>query len=183
MHSSPSFPCYVRNVFGFSFSELVVLIVVTVIVAGPKDLPKILRKMGQWSGKLRRMAYDLRAQSGIDDVLKTEGLADDINEIRKLARGELDHVSHAMDVRADYEPPADLPPMPITGTVREYPADGPDNYGALPDTAVVYGDAPVASEFAHDALYVTGDPNGALPEPALPVVSVVASAPSPGSEP
>jgi len=171
-------------VFGFSFSELVVLIVVTVIVAGPKDLPKILRKMGQWSGKLRRMAYDLRAQSGIDEVLKTEGLADDINEIRKLARGEIDHVAHAMDVRADYEPLPNPSPISTTGTIREYPADGPDNYGALPDTAVVYGDSPVPSDLARDALYVTGDPNGRLPAPPASAPSPAAPpAPSPGSEP
>ncbi|MEO6576498.1 MAG: twin-arginine translocase TatA/TatE family subunit, partial [Polyangiaceae bacterium] len=39
--------------FGLSFGELVVLIVVAIVVIGPKDLPKILRKLGQWSGKMR----------------------------------------------------------------------------------------------------------------------------------
>jgi len=160
-------------VFGFSFPELVVLIVVTVIVAGPKDLPKILRKLGQWSGQLRRMASDLRAQSGIDDVLKTEGLSDDLNEIRKLARGELDTVSRAMDVRADYEP---LPaPTPLQKTLNEYPVEGPDNYGAVPDGAGVYADEPVPSALARDPLYVTGDPKAILP-PA-PVVSDPSSSP------
>jgi hypothetical protein len=48
------------------------------------------------------MASDLRAQSGIDDALRSEGLADDIAEIRKLARGELDAVQKA--VRVDDAP-------------------------------------------------------------------------------
>jgi sec-independent protein translocase protein TatB len=78
--------------FGLSFGELVVLVIVAVVVIGPRDLPKILRKLGQWSGKLRRMASEMRAQSGIDDVLKADGLGEDIAEIRKLARGELDNV-------------------------------------------------------------------------------------------
>ena len=68
------------------------VIVVALVVIGPKDLPKMLRKLGQQAGKLRRMASELRAQSDIDEALRTEGLADDIAEIRKLARGELDAV-------------------------------------------------------------------------------------------
>ena len=78
-----------------SFGELAVVVIVALVVMGPKELPKVLRKLGQWAGKLRRMAADLRAQSGIDDALRTEGLDDDIREIRKLARGELDGVSKA----------------------------------------------------------------------------------------
>jgi sec-independent protein translocase protein TatB len=78
--------------FGLSFGELVVLVIVAVVVIGPRDLPKMLRKLGQWAGKLRRMASEMRAQSGIDDVLRADGLGEDIAEIRKLARGELDNV-------------------------------------------------------------------------------------------
>src|SRR5512141_2759011 len=95
-----------------SFGELAVVVIVALVVMGPKDLPKMLRKLGQWAGKLRRMAADLRAQSGIDDALRTEGLADDIAEIRKLARGELDGVKRSIEddgpraVPAGPEPPA-----------------------------------------------------------------------------
>ena len=46
------------SVFGFSLSELIVVIVVALVVIGPKDLPKMLRKMGQYAGKLRRMASE-----------------------------------------------------------------------------------------------------------------------------
>jgi sec-independent protein translocase protein TatB len=81
--------------FGLSFGELVVLVIVAVVVIGPRDLPRILRKLGQWSGKLRRMASEMRVQSGIDEVLKADGLGEDIAELRKLARGELDHVRSA----------------------------------------------------------------------------------------
>jgi len=160
-------------VFGFSLSELIVVIVVALVVIGPKDLPKMLRKLGQYSGKLRRMASDLRAQSGIDEALRTEGLADPIAEIRKLARGELDAVTRAVE-----------DPVAIAGTRppelsahrdgfyvmrdREYPRDGADSYGALPDNAIVYAEGLPKSKLARDPLYVLGDADGVVPEPPPP---------------
>jgi sec-independent protein translocase protein TatB len=165
-----SFP----RVFGFSFGELVVLIIVAVIVIGPKDLPKVLRKMGQTAGKLRRMAAELRAQSGIDDVLRAEGLSEDINEIRKLARGELDQVTRAarvdLGVPAAARPPgAVVDPLPNDEIPidrdRELPREGADAYRALPDTAIVYAETLPASPLARDPLYVTGDAAGVIPEP------------------
>lgn len=157
--------------FGFSLSELVVVIVVALVVIGPKDLPRMLRKLGQWAGKLRRMAADLRAQSGIDDALRTEGLADDINEIRKLARGELDDVRRA----ATIDPVAlgAAAAVPTTAASygddfyvvreREYPRDGADAYGALPDNAIVYAEGLPKTTLARDPLYVVGDPDAELP--------------------
>jgi sec-independent protein translocase protein TatB len=162
-------------VFGFSLSELIVVIVVALVVIGPKDLPKMLRKLGQYSGKLRRMASDLRAQSGIDEALRTEGLADPIAEIRKLARGELDAVTRAVDdpgVIAGPRPP-DLTAARDGFYVmrdREYPRDGADSYGALPDNAIVYAEGLPKSKLARDPLYMLGDADGVVPEPPPPPV-------------
>ncbi len=163
--------------FGFSFTELVVVVIVALVVMGPKDLPKMLRKLGQWAGKLRRMASDLRAQSGIDEALRSEGLADDIAEIRKLARGQLDDVQRT--VRDDPKPRADkakndAPASQLLGDFfvareREYPRDGADSFGALPDNAIVYAEGLARSPLAKDPLYMTGDPNGEIPpEPPKP---------------
>jgi sec-independent protein translocase protein TatB len=161
-------------VFGFSFGELVVLIIVAIVVIGPKDLPKVLRRVGQWAGKLRRMAADLRAQSGIDDVLRSEGLSEDIAEIRKLARGELDNVvrSARIDTRPvdPYASPASHgihdEGFPVNRD-RELPREGADSYRALPDTALVYAETLPASPHAKDALYMLGDAGAVMPE-ALP---------------
>ena len=151
--------------FGLSFGELMVLIVVGIVVIGPKDLPKILRKLGQWSGKMRRMASDLRTQSGIDDVLREGSLSEDLAEIRKLARGELDHVVSAstLSVRPTTGPGSAYDEVEQSiAREREYPREGADGYGALPDTAIVYADLP-ASSLAEDPLYARGD---AGPAPA-----------------
>jgi sec-independent protein translocase protein TatB len=157
------------TVFGFSFSELVVVALVALVVMGPKDLPKMLRRLGQWAGKIRRAAADLRAQSGIDDALRSEGLADDIAEIRKLARGELDAVQRAARIEDNYAPPPG-PQEPYGRSDdfyvvrdREYPRDGADAYGSLPDNAIVYAETLPRSKHARDPLYVVGDADAELP--------------------
>ncbi len=155
--------------FGLGFSELVMVAIVALLALGPKDLPKTLRKLGQYAGKLRRAAADLRAQSGIDEVLRADGVADDINEIRKLARGEIGSVRAAVEITKpseaaespstmSYEPPPDVD----LALEREYPRHGPDDYGALPDTALVYPENLLPSALADDALYVAA---GADPSP------------------
>lgn len=171
--------------FGFSFWEIVVIALVTLVVTGPKELPKMLRKVGQWAGKLRRMATDLRAQSGIDDALNAEGLGADIAEIRRLARGELTDVRALAALEGARRPaPAEVverdePARPrdaaiprgygleATALEREYPAEGVDTRGALPDSAHVYEGALPASAFASDPLWLTGDePPAAAEAPA-----------------
>jgi sec-independent protein translocase protein TatB len=58
-------------------SELIVLAAVALIVVGPKDLPVLLRRIGQFVAKLRGFAADFRAsfdemarQSELDDLRK-----------------------------------------------------------------------------------------------------------------
>jgi sec-independent protein translocase protein TatB len=176
-------------VFGLSFGELCVLLIVAVVVLGPKELPGYLRKAGQLAGKLRRMAYDMREKSGIDEILRTEGIDRDIAEIRKLARGEIAGVvasvrsttdalrpqlpgtggasPNAGDVSASAYAKTLVPGAPLVGGApdpglvvdreREYPREGADSYGALPDTAVVYDGNLAASPLADDALYTRGE--------------------------
>jgi sec-independent protein translocase protein TatB len=165
-------------VFGFSLSELVVVAIVAMVVFGPKDLPNLLRRLGRMAGKVRRAAADLRASSGIDDALRSEGLAEDIAEIRKLARGELDAVQRVARLEniVGNLPAAAAAADPYTRRDdfyvtrdREYPRECADSYHALPDNAVVYIDATPKSALARDPLYAAGDANAELPpepEPA-----------------
>jgi sec-independent protein translocase protein TatB len=173
-----------RAVFGLSFGELCVLLIVAVVVLGPKELPKYLRKAGQLAGQLRRMAFEMREKSGIDQVLRTEGIDRDIAEIRRLARGEIGGVvgavrttAEAARVRPAGAEPATAPPaMPISRATseaspvvvdraREYPPEGPDAYGAMPDTAAVY-DSLAPSTLADDVAYTRGEPLPPRPEAA-----------------
>lgn len=67
-----------------SAAEVMILLIVGVVVVGPKRLPEMMRKAGQYVAKLRRLSTDLRAQSGIDRILREEGLEKEIRELRAL---------------------------------------------------------------------------------------------------
>jgi sec-independent protein translocase protein TatB len=172
-------------VFGFSFGELVVFVIIAIVVIGPKDLPKVLRKLGRWAGQLRRMASDLRAQSGIDEVLRTEGLTEDLMEIRKLARGELDTISR--QARVDPTPAPSLARYEDDATVigrdREHPKDGPDTMNAMPDTAFVYADGFPRSKWADDPVWVHGDPNAVVEKKAPPPEATAGEPPAATPDP
>jgi sec-independent protein translocase protein TatB len=46
--------------FGIGWTELLLILVVVLVVVGPKDLPRIVRSFGQWSGKARAYARDFQ---------------------------------------------------------------------------------------------------------------------------
>jgi sec-independent protein translocase protein TatB len=48
--------------FDIGWSELVLIGVVALIAIGPKELPGVLRMVGQWLGKARRMAGEFQSQ-------------------------------------------------------------------------------------------------------------------------
>lgn len=48
--------------FDLSWSELILVGAVALIAIGPKELPGVLRSLGQWMGKIRRMAGDFQDQ-------------------------------------------------------------------------------------------------------------------------
>lgn len=48
--------------FDIGWSELVVIGIVALIAIGPKELPGVLRTVGHWMGKVRRMAAEFQGQ-------------------------------------------------------------------------------------------------------------------------
>jgi sec-independent protein translocase protein TatB len=128
-------------VFGLGIGEILVLIIVGIIVVGPRKLPTLMRSAGQWISKLRRMSTELRAQSGIDDLIRQEGLEREIQEIRSLSRVNIVDTLMAPGIAATAVQPT--PPQPVPRPVpvlppeplreREYPLIGCDSYGALAD--------------------------------------------------
>jgi sec-independent protein translocase protein TatB len=48
--------------FDIGWSEFLVIGVVALIAIGPKELPGVLRSLGHWMGKVRRMASDFQDQ-------------------------------------------------------------------------------------------------------------------------
>jgi sec-independent protein translocase protein TatB len=145
-------------VFGLSFGEMVVCAVIALVVLGPRELPKVMRTMGRTLAKLRRMTTDLRKQSGIDDIIREEGLQEELETLRALRRmsgsGLVESLMEnanaprntaiiaaraaaaaaagaAQDAEAAAAPPE---PIQLEGTApdaaAEYPDVGCDAYGA-----------------------------------------------------
>ena len=54
--------------FQMSWSEVLIVVVVAIVVVGPKDLPRMLRGLGRRMAKLRRMAGEFRSQ--FDEALR-----------------------------------------------------------------------------------------------------------------
>lgn len=120
--------------FGVSFGEIVLVAVVALVVVGPRRLPQILGTMGQWVGRLRRMVTEMRRQTGIDEILRAEGLHGGLSELRSMMRG---------DMPSGYRPP--VAPNAVVDAYgdavqfdryRECPVEGADNYGAIPEDLV-----------------------------------------------
>jgi sec-independent protein translocase protein TatB len=106
-------------------SEIAVVGVVALVVVGPQRLPGMLRTMGEYVGKLRRMVTQVRAQTGIDDILREEGI-DGVKELRSLLRGEMAHAqAQARPGAYDSNAKPDLR--------DEYPVEGADAGDALPE--------------------------------------------------
>lgn len=110
-------------------SEIAVIGVVALVVVGPQKLPGMLRTIGEWVGRLRRMVTEVRAQTGIDDILREEGI-DGVKELRSLLRGELAGLQHQRSRVADYEG-AGEPDLR-----DEYPVEGADAGDALSEDLV-----------------------------------------------
>ncbi len=60
--------------FDVAPTELLLVAIVALVVIGPKDLPRVLRVLGQWVGKARRVAGQFR--SGFDEMIRESELAE-----------------------------------------------------------------------------------------------------------
>ena len=60
--------------FDIASSELLLVALVALLVIGPKDLPRVLRYIGNWVGKARKVAAQFR--SGFDEMVRESELAD-----------------------------------------------------------------------------------------------------------
>ena len=75
--------------FDIGWSELLVIGVVAIVVVGPKELPRLMRTFGHYTGKLRAMASDFQRQ--FEDAVRDS----EIDEVRKAMQ---DFHAQASDV-------------------------------------------------------------------------------------
>ena len=72
--------------FDVAPTELLLVVVVALVVIGPKDLPKAMRFVGKWMGKARGMARHFR--SGLDTMMREA----ELEELEKQWRAQNEEI-------------------------------------------------------------------------------------------
>ncbi|MEQ1780607.1 MAG: Sec-independent protein translocase protein TatB, partial [Hyphomonadaceae bacterium] len=81
---------------GVGFEEMILLVIVAIVVIGPKDLPLMMRKFGRFTGKMRAMAFEFK--QGIDEL----GRQAELDELRKEV-ADLKKATGLDEIRRDLE--------------------------------------------------------------------------------
>lgn len=173
--------------FDFSFTEVMVVGAVALIVIGPEKLPKVARTIGHLVGRMQRYVTDVK--SDINREMEFEELRRLRKEMNEAAsavessarqhasdiRTGLDGVAKAADITADE---AAASPAAKADAGLSAPAAGVSATGAgtgADSTAQVSHAAPAAaSPSSHDAA-------AGVPAAGVPAAGAAAAAPAPDS--
>jgi sec-independent protein translocase protein TatB len=148
--------------FDFSWSELLLIGLVALIFIGPKELPGVLRTLGQWMTKIRRMAGDFQNQ--FHDAMREAELADLKKEVDEMAAQAANYSN--FDPLADVRKEMESAQRDIESAVADKPA------AESPAAGEPAGAAPPATDPA---------PAEAVSHPQAP--NAAASEPEPTTEP
>ncbi|GAC1335965.1 MAG: hypothetical protein NVSMB26_21660 [Beijerinckiaceae bacterium] len=117
--------------FDFDAGKLIVIGIVALIVIGPKELPRVLRQLGQVYTKMRRMAADFQGQF-MDAMREAE-----LDDIKK----DLQSVGDAAKLDVAFNPLADIKEQ-MTSAI-EGPVAKPS--GEAPETLPTYAEGSLNS--------------------------------------
>ncbi|HEY2532879.1 MAG TPA: Sec-independent protein translocase protein TatB [Xanthobacteraceae bacterium] len=85
--------------FDISWTEFLLIGVVALIVIGPKELPAVMRTLGQWTRKVRSMAADFQNQ--FQEALREAEMADLKKQVDDVAQ-DVRNYDPLKDVRDDF---------------------------------------------------------------------------------
>ena len=85
--------------FGFDSAELAIIAVLALVFIGPKELPKVMRTVGYWVGRMRGMARHFT--SGIEEMMREA----ELQEMEKKWREENERIMSLHPPEAHYPDP------------------------------------------------------------------------------
>lgn len=94
--------------FDIASSEFLLVMLVALVVIGPKDLPRVLSAVGKWVGKARAVAAQFR--SGFDEMVRESELQD----LEKKWKAENERIMQA------------FPPEPAVEEIEASPVTAPE---------------------------------------------------------
>src|SRR5215475_9763194 len=135
--------------FDIGWGELLLIGAVALIAIGPKELPGALRALGQWMGKIRRMASEFQNQ--FHEAMREAELAElkkEVDDVAAKAQSYA-HFDPVEDIRKDIEkavgpPPSLDSPPPQTPA----PATGEAAHPSLPSADLAASDVPPPADKA-----------------------------------
>jgi len=143
--------------FDIGWSEMALILLVALVVIGPRDLPRVARTMGRWVAKGRAMAREF--QNALEDMAREAELDKVKSEIEKAGRTNLGKaVENAIDPTGELGKAFD--PTAKSGPKTAKKAAGSNNVGN--------GDAAAIPDGADPAKPVEAKPAAAA-KPAHPV--------------
>jgi sec-independent protein translocase protein TatB len=134
--------------FEIGWGELLIIGIVALIAIGPKELPGVLRTLGQWMSKLRRMASEFQSQfheamreaeladlkKQVDDMTsQAQSYAnfDPVSEVRR----ELDNTQQQIESAMLEKPAAETTSPPVAAQADAAPVGGEAGVTAGSDAA------------------------------------------------
>jgi sec-independent protein translocase protein TatB len=99
--------------FGFDSAELAIIAVLALVFIGPKELPKVMRTVGYWVGRVRGMARHFT--SGIEDMVRQA----ELEEMEKKWREENERIMQVHPPDAHYPEPGQPDEMPPVAEAAE----------------------------------------------------------------
>jgi sec-independent protein translocase protein TatB len=98
--------------FDIGWSEILVIIVVAIVVVGPKELPRLMGTFGRYAGKLRRAAAEFQRQ--FDEAIRDTEMAE-VKKAMESVRAEAASLDQPVmlpkiDTPASPTTPAPIPP-------------------------------------------------------------------------
>jgi len=99
--------------FGIDWEELLVIVIVAVVVIGPKDMPVALRTAGRWIARVRRVSNHFRA--GVEAMIREA----EMEEMEKKWATQNEKIlrEHPADAAAEPEPTGAYPARPVSEEV------------------------------------------------------------------
>jgi sec-independent protein translocase protein TatB len=167
--------------FGISWNEYILIAIVALIVIGPKELPGVLRAIGQWTAKIRRMAAEFQGQ--FHEAMREAEMSDlkkEVDDLSAQARGLTSQFSDPMNfqdtTKWEYKPdatPLASPDKPDAAPPADAPAPAAPGLTAAESAASEHvagehgaGQGAAAGPAEDAAVPVSAA--GTAPEPAAP---------------
>jgi sec-independent protein translocase protein TatB len=156
--------------FDIGWSELLLIGIVALIAIGPKELPTVLRTLGQWMGKLRRMASEFQNQ--FQEAMREAEMAD--------LKKQVDEVTSQAQSYTNFDPVGEVR--------REFESAQRQVESAIADKPKMETSSPIAvNEGDTPAIVTSADTEPSIASTtgadAAPPATAPTESPSGGSEP